>query len=162
MSDESQRMPAASVRPAVAADVEAMLALEQAVPTAPHWSRPHYLLCTTEHDRGQSTVSRQAFVIESEGQLLGFAAGVVVAGEGELETVVVRPHARRQGLGSTLCQAVVDWCAGEGARAVLLEVRATSAGAIALYTRLGFVACGRRPGYYHEPGDDALAMRLEL
>jgi ribosomal-protein-alanine N-acetyltransferase len=43
-----------------------------------------------------------------------------------------------------------------------LEVRASSAGAIALYTGLGFVEAGRRPGYYAEPKDDAVLMRLEL
>jgi ribosomal-protein-alanine N-acetyltransferase len=41
-------------------------------------------------------------------------------------------------------------------------VRAGSAGAIALYERLGFVAVGRRPGYYRSPVEDAVLMRLEV
>jgi [ribosomal protein S18]-alanine N-acetyltransferase len=45
---------------------------------------------------------------------------------------------------------------------VELEVRAGSAGAIALYERLGFVAVGRRPGYYRSPVEDAVLMRLEV
>ena len=43
-----------------------------------------------------------------------------------------------------------------------LEVRAGSVGAIALYEGLGFVVVGRRRGYYREPVEDALLMRLEL
>jgi ribosomal-protein-alanine N-acetyltransferase len=32
----------------------------------------------------------------------------------------------------------------------------------ALYAGLGFVVAGRRVGYYREPVEDALLMRLEL
>jgi ribosomal-protein-alanine N-acetyltransferase len=61
-----------------------------------------------------------------------------------------------------LCAAVVDWCGELGAAALELEVRAGSVGAIALYTGLGFVGIGRRAGYYREPVEDALLMRLDL
>jgi ribosomal-protein-alanine N-acetyltransferase len=47
-------------------------------------------------------------------------------------------------------------------RALELEVRAGSGGAIALYAGLGFVVAGRRAGYYREPEEDALLMRLDL
>jgi ribosomal-protein-alanine N-acetyltransferase len=47
-------------------------------------------------------------------------------------------------------------------RALELEVRAGSGGAIALYAGLGFVVAGRRVGYYREPVEDALLMRLDL
>ena len=43
-----------------------------------------------------------------------------------------------------------------------LEVRAGSAGAIGLYEGLGFVGVGRRRGYYRDPVDDAVLMRLDL
>jgi ribosomal-protein-alanine N-acetyltransferase len=61
-----------------------------------------------------------------------------------------------------LCLAVADWCRDRGARALELEVRAGSVGAIALYDGLGFVVAGRRAGYYREPAEDALLMRLAL
>ena len=66
------------------------------------------------------------------------------------------------GWGGRLCGAVIEWCREQGAAAVELEVRAASEGAIALYRGLGFVAVGRRPGYYREPVDDAVLMRLDL
>jgi ribosomal-protein-alanine N-acetyltransferase len=57
---------------------------------------------------------------------------------------------------------VADWCRGEEVATVELEVRAGSAGAIALYSGLGFVVVGRRVGYYREPVEDALLMRLDF
>ncbi len=45
---------------------------------------------------------------------------------------------------------------------MMLEVRAASVGAIALYTGLGFQEVARRARYYRAPEDDAVAMRLEL
>jgi ribosomal-protein-alanine N-acetyltransferase len=80
----------------------------------------------------------------------------------ELESVAVAVTARRVGIGKELCLAVADWCRERGAMALELEVRAGSVGAIALYDGLGFVVAGRRTGYYREPMEDALLMRLDL
>jgi ribosomal-protein-alanine N-acetyltransferase len=106
------------------------------------------------------------FVAEAEERLVGFAVGKVIGARrdcvAELESVVVDVGARRGGVGRALCGAVVEWCRGQGAAAVELEVRAGSAGAVALYGGLGFVADGRRGAYYSRPVEDALLMRLEL
>jgi len=80
----------------------------------------------------------------------------------ELESVAVSSDARRAGVGRSLCAAVIEWCRTQGAAEIELEVRAGSAGAIALYLGLGFVAEGRRSGYYREPTDDGVLMRLKL
>jgi ribosomal protein S18 acetylase RimI-like enzyme len=61
-----------------------------------------------------------------------------------------------------LCAAVLDWCRALGTAEVLLEVRGSNAGALALYGQLGFEAVGRRPRYYRDPEDDAVAMLLRL
>jgi ribosomal-protein-alanine N-acetyltransferase len=99
-------------------------------------------------------------------RLVGFAVGKVVGfgseGLGEIESVAVELAARRGGMGRALCEAVIDWCRRQGAGAVELEVRAGSLGAIALYGGLGFASVGRRRGYYREPVEDALLMKLEL
>jgi ribosomal-protein-alanine N-acetyltransferase len=90
---------------------------------------------------------------------------VIVSGAesvAELESVAVKVAARRGGVGKALCVAVVAWCREQGVAAVELEVRAGSGGAIALYARQGFVVVGRRGGYYQEPVEDAVMMRLEL
>jgi ribosomal-protein-alanine N-acetyltransferase len=101
-------------------------------------------------------------VAEAEGLLLGFAVGVVTGDSAELESVAVRGDTRRRGVGRALCDAVAEWCRSQGATALELEVRAASAGVMALYEGLGFVSVGRRRGYYREPVDDAVLMRLKL
>jgi ribosomal-protein-alanine N-acetyltransferase len=65
-------------------------------------------------------------------------------------------------VGKALCAAIVGWCKELGATALELEVRVGSAGAIALYTGLGFAVAGRRGWYYKDPAEDALMMRLDL
>jgi ribosomal-protein-alanine N-acetyltransferase len=111
-------------------------------------------------------VRRCFFVAETEGRLVGFAVGKVVGSDGkgvaELESVAVEAAARRGGVGRALCGAVADWCRGEGVATLELEVRSGSAGAIALYSGLGFVVVGRRVRYYREPVEDALLMRLDF
>lgn len=151
------------VRAASALDVDEVVALERGVVEAPHWAATEYAAIVTSGDGG---VRRCLFVAEVEGRVIGFAVGKVI-GVGaecsaELESVAVDATVRRLGLGRALCEAVVEWCRGLGAVVVGLEVRAGSAGAIALYEGLRFVAVGRRRGYYRDPADDALLMRLEL
>ncbi len=151
-----------AVRAAEAADLEAVRGIERGAATAPHWAAAEYAACL----EGGAAGRRVLLVAEVEGAVVGFAVGaVMVMGDevvGEIESVAVAAAAQRLGVGWALCGAVVAWCVGRGAMEVELEVRARSAGAIALYERLGFVAVGRRPGYYRSPVEDAVLMRLEV
>ena len=137
------------VRVGNAADLEAVVALERGVAEAPHWTEVEYGGIVAQQSGG---VRRRLFVAGVEDRLVGFSVGKVVeVGPdcvGELESVVVDGGARRCGVGRALCEAVVKWCRSEGAAEMELEVRAGSAGAIALYGGLGFVAVGWRRGYY--------------
>jgi [ribosomal protein S18]-alanine N-acetyltransferase len=150
---------AVCVREAGAADLAGVLALERDVAEAPHWAEAMYREIVLE-----GGVRRCLFVAEAEGLLLGFAVGAVMGSgdSAELESVAVRGEAQRRGVGRALCDAVADWCRLQGATALELEVRAASAGAIALYGGMGFATVGRRRGYYREPVDDAVLMRLKL
>ena len=90
---------------------------------------------------------------------MGKVVGVRPHVFGEIESVVVRAAERRAGVGTALCRAVMAWSMEEGAGEVDLEVRAGSAGAVRLYEGLGFLAVGKRVGYYSGPVEDALLMR---
>ena len=152
-----------TVRLAGTADIEAVIQLERGTAEAPHWAESEYSAMLAP---ASGSVRRCLFVAESERGLIGFAVGKVIGSgsesSSELESVVVSLDARRTGVGRSLCAAVIDWCRAQGAAAIELEVRAASGGAIALYSGLGFVVEGRRPGYYREPADDAVLMRLKL
>ena len=155
------------LRSAAASDLSAIIALERAADGAPHWPQATYEAILGEQ---LAAGQRCLIVAETDAALAGFAVGLMhripatdredrVA---ELESVVVAPSARRSGIGRALCCAVLDWCRSNRATEVVLEVRAGSAGAIALYAGLGFTQAGRRPRYYRDPDEDALIMRLPL
>ncbi|MBZ2178723.1 MAG: GNAT family N-acetyltransferase [Acidobacteria bacterium] len=94
----------------------------------------------------------EIWVVEVEGAVRGWAAmRSLGAGESELLQVEVAAGYRRRGLARALLHAALTGT-------VFLEVRASNAPAIALYTDLGFVVTGRRRGYYHAPREDALVM----
>ena|ERR1700723_2602925 len=155
------------IRTGGAVDLAAVLMMERGIAEAPHWTRAEYEAIANAEGNVDSGVRRCLMIAEAEeGRLLGFAVAKVIGsgleGVAEIETVAVDWAARRKGMGRSLCEAVTEWCSRQGARAVELEVRAGSVGAIALYRGLGFVSVGRRKGYYREPVEDALLMKLEL
>jgi [ribosomal protein S18]-alanine N-acetyltransferase len=154
------------VREGVAVDLAEVVQLERETAEAPHWAVAEYGAIVGVREFADGGVRRHLFVAEGEAGVLGFAVGkVMVLGAvslAELESVAVSVSARRGGVGKKLCEAVVRWCREQGATEVELEVRAGSAGAIALYAGLGFLPGGKRTGYYRDPMEDALLMRLRL
>jgi ribosomal-protein-alanine N-acetyltransferase len=162
----------ATISPARPSDLDALLQLERSIQFAPHWPRETYAailesVSASPQLQPAATPIRSLFVACAEQQqLIGFAAGIVfpaaISPQAELETVAVAASSRRTGIGRNLCLAVIDWCRSHGASEILLEVRAGSSGAIALYTQLGFVPQRIRPRYYSDPPADALLMRLHI
>lgn len=91
----------------------------------------------------------------------GFALGRAVAGEAEILTLAVAPHARRHGLGRGLVARFEAAARDRGADRAFLEVAADNPGALALYAGAGYVEQGRRPDYYAGP-DGARTAALIL
>ena len=99
-------------------------------------------------------------VAEHGGRLAGYAGLMAGGAEADVQTVAVAPDAQRLGVGTALLTALLDEAVRRRAAAVLLEVRADNAPAIALYERHGFERISVRRRYY-QPGDvDAWVMRL--
>jgi ribosomal-protein-alanine N-acetyltransferase len=96
----------------------------------------------------------------------GFILVRYVADEAEVMTIAVDPAARGNGLGRALLAHAIADLRGRGVRTMFLEVGVRNVPAIALYRMMGFVACGKRKGYYEENaetgGGDAAVMRLDL
>ncbi|HSY37378.1 MAG TPA: GNAT family N-acetyltransferase [Acidobacteriaceae bacterium] len=148
------------IRPATPADLEAILAIEQASTEAPHWSESLWLAALRD-EQGKDPM-RASFVAEGNAGIFGFAVASYTGELAELESVVVSAPARRKGIGKALCQQVMDWSRKSGASELELEVRASSGGALALYRALGFVEQGRRREYYRNPTEDAVLMAVRL
>lgn len=139
-----------TIRPAAPDDLEAIAAIQSASPEASQWEPADYL----DHD------CRVAVI---EGRVSGFLASRRVASdEREILNVAVDPGQRRKGIARALLMhelthgrehelAPVRW---------FLEVRASNMAAIHLYETAGFEHSGRRTGYYQQPAEEALVMRI--
>lgn len=140
------------------ADLDAVLAIAAALPSAPHWPRDAYEAAL----ESEAWPQRVALVAESAGSVVGFAVAVLVAGEGEIESIAVAPCWQRRGIGMELLFELQRVLAAEGALAIVLEVRESNRAAARLYEQAGFREVGRRGGYYRDPVEDAVLMQLEM
>lgn len=139
------------IRPASAADIPAMAALERQSSTAAHWAESFY--------RGlfeEGVAERISLVAEDEGEIRGFLVARITGGECELENIVVAEDAQRRGMGSKLTCALAGPIRQRNVTRVFLEVRESNAAARALYEKCGFQINGRRKSYYSDPAEDAV------
>lgn len=146
-----------SIRPATAADLPAMMALEKHAATAAHWSAAQYEALFRTSDPG-----RVALIMQEASGLQGFVIARVVGEEWEVENIAVAGPARRRGLGTRLLGELLDLARARGAAAVFLEVRESNPAARALYEKWAFLESGRRPRYYKDPDEDAILYRLDF
>jgi RimJ/RimL family protein N-acetyltransferase len=68
--------------------------------------------------------------------------------------------ARREGIGTALLQAAVDWARSAGVRKLELHVFPWNEAAIALYERFGFEREGYRKGHYRRGSEDVDAILM--
>ncbi|WP_226081112.1 ribosomal protein S18-alanine N-acetyltransferase [Mycetocola spongiae] len=145
------------IRPASAADLEAIMAIETAEFLRDAWS-PALMA-------GELASEHTAyFVAGGDTPLDGYAGLFAPAGspEGDVQTIAVATHARRRGLGRALMGTLINEARGRGVRELFLEVREDNPGARALYLDLGFEELGIRRGYYQPDNVDAVVMRLRI
>jgi ribosomal protein S18 acetylase RimI-like enzyme len=76
----------------------------------------------------------------------------------ELVSMWTAPVHRRQGVGSLLVHAVMEWMRSRGVNALVLMVTSTNQPAIRFYTRLGFAMTGRNEPYPNDPTISELEM----
>jgi tRNA threonylcarbamoyladenosine biosynthesis protein TsaB len=148
------------VRRMETADIDAVLEIAAKTDHAPRWGRQAYVAAM---DAGHQP-KRVALVAERDGAALaGFVvAAVLPGGEAELESIVTAlPHQRR-GVARELFAVLKPELRRQGVREVMLEVREANHSAQGFYRFLGFKEEGRRPGYYADPVEDAVLMRLRL
>jgi ribosomal-protein-alanine N-acetyltransferase len=155
------------IRPIIEEDLPVVRAWMQEAVGAPAWSEDDLAAVVKAPSADQRRL-RRGWIAEQTGfGMAGFAvaAGLSISGapaQCELEFVMVRPQARRRGIGGILVHAALNWARDLRADEICLEVRELNTGAVHLYERCGFVMAGRRPAYYANPPEDALLMRRRL
>ena len=90
------------------------------------------------------------------GKVVGYAALLCAADEGNLVSIGVEEGYREMGIASQLLDILYEQALDRGVVSINLEVRESNEAAISLYEKEGFEAVGKRPGFYRNPVEDAL------
>ena len=154
-----------TLRRLAAADLNAILTIQQASPEAAQWSGAgwrEFVATGEDSGCGQLPVGPCAWVAETDGAAAGFLAVLFSGEEIEILSLAVLPQIRREGVASQLLDGALAAVRHYGAKRAFLEVRASNAGAIAFYERHGFRLAGGRKDYYKAPVEDALVLSLAL
>jgi len=95
-------------------------------------------------------------------RLAGYMIAWFVEDETHLANIAVAPWARRRGYAEEMLRMLVREAYLRGSRMIVLEVRASNHGAVALYEKNGFTPGGIRRNYYNHPREDAIVMVRSL
>ena len=94
-------------------------------------------------------------------KVVGYVGSQSVLGWADMMNLTVDPSYRKKGIGRGLVNELIAKLKENKVTCLTLEVRVSNEPAISLYQSLDFVEVGRRPGYYHNPKEDALILRKE-
>lgn len=97
-------------------------------------------------------------VAEADGRVVAYAGAWLVFDEGHITNIAVDAPWRRQGIGSGVTKALMQYAANMGVDYLTLEVRKSNLAAQGMYRALGFVELGVRKRYYEDNGEDAYLM----
>ena len=136
-------------------DLAPIYEILKAAPEAAVWSQES-LRATVEGD------SHYCLTAWQDEAIVGFIGGRRVVDEGEILNLAVAAPFRRQGVGTTLVEALLNTFGREGVTRVFLEVRESNAGGAAFYSRLGFRRVGTRVNYYQQPDEAALVLAMDV
>lgn len=155
---DASAVPEMVVRPALPADLDAAVGVEQSC---------FDTYCLSKRQLRYLCSSRTAvfLVAESGGTIVGQAIGLVKHHRrglsGRIYSLAVKPQFRGQGLGHQLMRRMLDELAQRGARRIYLEVESANRSAQRLYENMGFHNIGVLPDYYG-PQRDGVHMMYEV
>jgi ribosomal-protein-alanine N-acetyltransferase len=146
---------APQLAPMNADDLDAVLAIEQAVYTHP-WTRGNFA--------DSLRAGYQSRTWRLGGELVGYFVLLSAAGEAHLLNLSIAEGRWRRGHGAALLREAMRVARESGARDIFLEVRPSNLAGKALYERSGFKKIALRRGYYpaHGGREDALVLSCAL
>ena len=139
--------------PAEAPDLDALVSIEAGSPRA--WNREAF-----RQELAQDP--RTLFALRSSGEAVAFVVVRFQIPDMDVVNLAVHPSRRGQGLGKRLVFFLLDHAKGVGVQRLFLEVREGNQEARRLYRSVGFKETQRRTGFYLNPTEDAILMRLEM
>ncbi len=96
------------------------------------------------------------FVAKADEKIVGYGGIWLVMGEGQITNIAVLPEFRRRGIAERILERLIR--TAKDAEQIVLEVRKSNDGAIALYEKSGFKKVGIRKRFYRDPIEDAIIM----
>ena len=153
MSGSRHPAPPAKIRPGHRRDLDALVALENAVFATDILSRRSFRHFLT-------SPKSSLIVAEDSGKLAGYALVLYPARSklARLYSIAVAPHIASRGIGPLLLAAAEAAAARRRRRAMRLEVHEHNTRAIGRYEKSGYRLFGRHRRYYDDGGD---ALRFE-
>ena len=157
-------------------DIPQVVAIDQ-ITFVPPWSARSYA-----YEVAESTYSHMVVLEEIEDQppakslfrwffspprgpvsrIVGYGGLWLISDEAHISTIATHPEFRHRGWGELLLAGMVQKAILLHASYVVLEVRVSNVTAQNLYYKYGFVTTDVKKGYYHNNGEDAYDMRLDL
>jgi len=143
----------ARFRPMNHDDVDSVILIERAAYAYP-WTRGNFV--------DSLFAGYSCWVVEVDGELVGYSILMAGAGEGHVLNCCISPAWQGRGLGRLAMERLIEGAAQYGAECLFLEVRPSNGRAIDLYQSLGFETVGLRRHYYpaDQGREDAIVMRL--
>jgi RimJ/RimL family protein N-acetyltransferase len=165
----SRRITTVSVRPAVAADVDAIIDDVWAVAAEGRWIGTEVPF---DRDKRRAVFSSAVdsdhaavFVADDAGRVVGhILVNLASYGVADIGMAIVDGY-RGQGIGTALLESAIGWAQEAGAHKMYLEVWPHNHAGIALYRKLGFAEEGRKRRHYRRANGelwDAILMGLPL
>jgi [ribosomal protein S18]-alanine N-acetyltransferase len=143
--------------PMTLADIDAVVAVEQAVYAFP-WTRGNFVDSLAAGHAAHVLLAPDC----GGSQLAGYSVALAGVHELHLLNLTVATALQGRGLGRVMLDALVAQCRRERHLWLWLEVRESNLRAREVYERYGFADVGVRHGYYPAAGrrEDAHVMRL--
>ncbi|WP_313076822.1 ribosomal protein S18-alanine N-acetyltransferase [Lacrimispora sp.] len=101
-------------------------------------------------------------VLLQDDMVMGYLVLRVIAFEGELLRIALRPECRGRGLAKKLMDQLVEYSKNISVESLFLEVRYSNEKARNLYRSYDFKETSIRKNYYRNPQEDAVVMWLRL
>jgi ribosomal-protein-alanine N-acetyltransferase len=148
------------IRHTTLADIPQIQALEIRSATAAHWNAGQYKALFA--DDAPERIVLVAQNDHGDQEVVGFLIARCLAGDWEIENIVVEDRHKKQGIGMRLMRQLLSEARVAGAISIILEVRDSNTPARRLYESIGFKSDGRRKSYYKHPNEDAILYRRSL
>jgi len=152
-------MKSLEIRPAIADQVEQILALDQLC-FGGIWTKDGYLREIDSPNTSLQLLWLPEELIAEKPKLIGIGCLWSIVDEAHITLLGIHPQYQHQGLGMLLLNSLLQEAKERNLHHATLEVKSSNEKAIQLYKKFGFQIAGTRKNYYPKTGEDAFILWL--